>query len=75
MLLRFLNAIHWANLYALLCVKVALAFNTNVRIDDIVLVALGNGSHRAFGLASSAANALFGNLHRHAIHPLPLKRV
>jgi hypothetical protein len=57
----FINAVYWADFHALRRVVMAYALGAQHRIDDIDLLALGNGAVGAFGFADIAVDAFIMN--------------
>ena len=55
------NAIHRTHLLALRFIVVADAFGAQIGVDDVNLLALGDGAVRALGLAYVAVDAFIGN--------------
>lgn len=55
------DAIHRAHLLALRLIVVADAFGAKIGVDDVNLLALGDGAVRALGLAYVAIDAFIGN--------------
>jgi hypothetical protein len=59
------DAVYRTNFHALRRVVMADAFGAQYRIDDIDVLALGNGAVGAFGLADVAVDAFIVNNKRH----------
>jgi hypothetical protein len=57
----FINTVHRTDFHALRRVVMAYALGAQRRIDDIDILALGNGAVGAFGLADIAVDAFIIN--------------
>src|SRR5690606_30726099 len=64
------DAVHRAHLLTLGFVVVADAFGAQVGVDDVDLLALGDGAVGAFGFADVAVDAVVGDFQGHATAPV-----